>query len=137
METLKYTVIKSIGQYNRYCRTMELLLITPVKSKAVKDEIELLSLLVEKWDAVHSRMNDADPVELLQALMKDRNLKSKDLVSMLGVSKGLISDILNYRKGLSKDMIRRLALEFRVSQEAFNRPYRLKWQDAKLQPSLV
>jgi HTH-type transcriptional regulator/antitoxin HigA len=58
--------------------------------------------------------------------MRNHNLKAKDLVSILGVSKGLVSDILNYKKGLSKDIIRILSLYFKVSQEAFNRPYKLK-----------
>jgi HTH-type transcriptional regulator / antitoxin HigA len=45
---------------------------------------------------------------------------------MLGISKGLVSNILNYKKGLSKESIRILANRFKVSQEAFNRPYVLK-----------
>jgi len=32
---------------------------------------------------------------------------------------------LHYKKGLSKDVIRKLAAHFKVSQEAFNRPYAL------------
>ena len=55
--------------------------------------------------------------------MDERNLKTKDLVEILGVSKGLVSDILHYKKGLSKEIIRSLADYFKVSQEAFNRPY--------------
>jgi HTH-type transcriptional regulator/antitoxin HigA len=48
------------------------------------------------------------------------------VVNILGVSKGLISDILNYKKGLSKEIIRTLSNYFKLSQEAFNRPYKLK-----------
>ena len=58
--------------------------------------------------------------------MKDRHMKAKDLVELLKVSKGLVSDILNYKKGLSKEIIRILSQEFKVSQEVFNRPYTLK-----------
>src|SRR5208283_5913570 len=92
----------------------------------VLDEIELITLLIEKWDAEHSTLNEVDPIELLHSLMHDRNLKSKDLVQILGVSKGLVSDILNYKKGLSKEITRRMAQYFNLSQEAFNRPYKLK-----------
>lgn len=95
-------------------------------NKAARDETELLTLLIEKWDAEHSTLNDADPIELLKSLINDRHLKAKDLVVILEVSKGLVSDILNYKKGLSKEIIRLLAKEFKVSQEAFNRPYKLK-----------
>ena len=55
----------------------------------------------------------------------DKKMKAKDLVEILGVSKGLVSDILNYKKGLSKEIIRILSAHFKISQEAFNRPYKL------------
>ncbi len=57
--------------------------------------------------------------------MTEKKLKAKDLAQILNVSKGLISDILNYKKGLSKEIIRSLSDYFKVSQEAFNRPYDL------------
>lgn len=128
MKTLKYTIIKSVRQYNEYCEILEELLNTDESNKAVKDETELLTLLIGKWDDEHTTFNDTDPVTLLRSLMQDRCMKSKDLVTVLGVTKGLVSDILNYKKGLSKEIIRALAAEFRVSQEAFNRPYNLKIQ---------
>ncbi len=96
------------------------------KSKTTYDEIELLTILIEKWDQENTTFQEADPIELLQSLMAEKNLKAKDLVEVLQVSKGLISDILNYKKGLSKDIIRQLARYFKVSQEAFNRPYKLR-----------
>jgi HTH-type transcriptional regulator / antitoxin HigA len=82
--------------------------------------------LIEKWDDEHNTFNDADPIELLKALMNEQNLKAKDLVDVLDLSKGTISKVLNYHKGLSKDTIRKLSDFFKVSQEAFNRPYGLK-----------
>ena len=44
---------------------------------------------------------------------------------ILDLSKGTISKILNYQKGLSKDTIRKLSDYFKINQEAFNRPYKL------------
>jgi len=125
MNTLKYKIIKSTEQYRQYCNALETLVVSPAKSAEANDEIELLSFLIEKWDAENSCYKEADPVEVIQLLMKEHSLKSKDLVQLLGVSKGLISDILNYKKGLSKDIIRLLSQQFKVSQEAFNRPYKL------------
>lgn len=125
MKTLKYTVIKSESQYNAYCKGLEDLLESNENNKDSSDEIELLTLLIEKWDAEHSNFTEKNPIELLHSLMNDHHLKAKDLVTILGVSKGLVSDILNYKKGLSKEIIRILAAYFKVSQEAFNRPYKL------------
>jgi HTH-type transcriptional regulator/antitoxin HigA len=122
METLKYTIIKSEKQYFEYCNTLETLVLTENNND---DEIELLTLLIEKWDAEHNAFSNLKPVELLKALMEENNLKAIDLAKMLGLTRGTVSKILNYQKGLSKDTIRKLAEHFKVSQEAFNRPYKI------------
>lgn len=124
MEVLKYKVIKNEEQYRVYCNILEELIIN--RSKSIDDEIELLTLLIEKWDNEHNTFGDSSPVELLKALMAEHNLKAKDLSEILDLSKGTISKILNYHKGLSKDTIRKLSAYFGLSQEAFNRPYKLK-----------
>ena len=126
MQSLKYKIIKSKDQYTEYCKELETLLESKAKSNEVKDEVEMLTFLIEKWDAENSCFMEIDPIEVLESLMKDRNIKAKDLVKILGVSKGLVSDILNYKKGLSKEIIRLLSSEFKLSQEIFNRPYKLK-----------
>jgi HTH-type transcriptional regulator/antitoxin HigA len=96
------------------------------KTKSIQDEIELLELLIEKYDAENSSFTNADPIELLKYLMSDHQMKAVDLAALLNVSEGLVSDMLNYKKGLSKDTIRILSQKFKMSQEAFNRPYKLK-----------
>ena len=125
METLKYKVINSKMQYNKYCKKLEELLNNGSKAKAVEDEIDLLTLLIEKWDDDHSTLKEVDPIRLLHSLMDDHKMKAKDLVNLLGISKGYVSDILHYKKGLSKEVIRKLAERFKISQEAFNRSYKL------------
>jgi HTH-type transcriptional regulator / antitoxin HigA len=122
MEKLKFKIIKSQEQYDTYCDILEDLL----SQDKNQDEADLLTLLIEKWDDEHNTFNDSDPIELLKALMNEQNLKAKDLADVLDLSKGTISKILNYHKGLSKDTIRKLSDFFRVSQEAFNRSYKLK-----------
>jgi HTH-type transcriptional regulator/antitoxin HigA len=125
MGTLKYKVITSIAQYKKYCNTLEELVFSGAKDKNTKDEIALLTLLIENWDAKHLSTTDLDPIQLLQSLMDEHGMKAKDLVTLLNVSKGYVSDMLHYKKGLSKDVIRKLATHFKVSQDAFNRPYTL------------
>lgn len=126
MAELKYTVIKNKKQYEAYCNKLEELVFADAKTKAIKDEIELLTLLIEKWDAAHNSFHEVDPVTLLRSFMKEQEMKATDLVELLGVSKGYVSEILNYKKGMSKEVIRKLADRFKVSHEAFNRVYELK-----------
>ena len=141
METLQYKIIKTDAQYNRYCDALETLVDSGKKTKAVQDEIELLNLLIEKYDAEHNTFDDADPIELLKSLMKDHKMKAVDLSNLLDVSEGLVSDMLNYKKGLSKDTIRILSERFKLNQEAFNRTYELnvpvspKFKDARMMNS--
>ena len=130
METLQYKIIKTDAQYNKYCDALEALVDSGKKTKAVQEEIELLTLLIEKYDA--------DPIELLKSLLKDHKMKAVDLAKLLDVSEGLVSDMLNYKKGISKKTNRILSKRFKLNQEAFNRPYELhvpvspKFKDARM-----
>lgn len=125
METLKYKVITGKKQYKEYCNILERLVFSGAKDRNTRDEIALLTLLIEKWDEEQLSSTELDPVQLLHSFLKDHDLKAKDLVGILGISKGYVSDMLHYKKGLSKEVIRKLADYFKVSQEAFNRPYKL------------
>ncbi|MEP7171000.1 MAG: transcriptional regulator [Bacteroidota bacterium] len=126
MQTLKYKVIKTESQYDRYCKMLEQLLDKNSRGKTVNEEIELITLLIEKWDEEHNTFNDIDPIGLIRSLMDDHHLKAKELAKILGVEPSLVSEILNYKKGLSKNVIRSLSNHFKLNQEAFNRPYKLK-----------
>ena len=128
METLKYKVIRNKSQYREYCNTLESLVFEGQGNYNAKEEIDLLTLLIEKWDEAHNSFSTLDPVQLLLSLMKEHDLKARDMVNILDISKGYVSDILHYKKGLSKEVIRKLAAHFKVSQEAFNRPYKMKTQ---------
>jgi len=125
MESLQYKIIKTLTQYKEYCNLLEEIVMIKKKTRQQQDTIELLTLLIEKWDEEHNTFSDSDPVELLDYLMKENNLKAVDLAKEITVSKSLVSDILHYRRGLSRDIIRKLADRFKVSQELFNKPYQL------------
>lgn len=136
MSGIKYTVVKSRKQYNHYCSLLEALLESDRKGKEARDEVDLLTLLIETWNREHSTFKETDPVQFLHSLLEEHNMKAQDLVRQLRVSKGYVSDILNYKKGMSKEIIRDLAACFKVSQEAFNRPYKLKVNTTKRKRSL-
>ncbi len=127
MGELKYKVIKTEEQYYEYCNELERLDDSGESEGKYQDEAELLMVLIEHYDAEHTIFKgEFDPVELLKSLMKDHKMKAKDIAELLNVSKGYVSEILNYKKGMSKDVIRKLATRFAMRQEAFNRPYRLE-----------
>lgn len=131
METLKYTVIKTKNQYIEYCNKLEELLCSAEPQLVYSDEIELIELLIDKWDLENNSFTELDPIQFLKSLMIQNKIRAKDLTVILGLSKGTISKILNSQKGLSKETIRKLSDYFKVSHEAFNRPYKLSSNDSK------
>ena len=137
MDTLQFKVIKTTKQYFKYCDLVEELTFKEKRTKYDDDVIDLLIVLIKKWDNDHSTHVDLDPVELLVSLMDDHKMKSVDLAKMLDVSTSLVSDILNYRRAFSKDIIRKLAERFKMRQDAFNRPYRLTGSEASAKKKTV
>jgi len=125
MEVLQYKIIRTETQYWDYCNRLEELVMQESNDPEVEEEIDLLTLLIEKWDEEHDTLGKADPVEALKYLMAEHKLKAKDLADLLGLSKGFISEVLSYKKGFSKENIGKLAVHFKVKQELFNRPYKL------------
>ncbi len=119
---LKYIVIRNDEQYYKYADTLEDL----VFKNGNQDEIDLLTALIEKYDQENSTITSMSPVDLILYLMEENKLKNKDIAKILGSSKSLVSLILSYKRGLSKNNIRTLAKHFKLDQEAFNREYDLK-----------
>ena len=120
---LKYRMIDSDTQYKSYCDTLEKLVFSANITPAVQDEINLLTLLIETYDKQNSTFRNLDPVQLLKSLLAEHRMKAADLARKLQVSEGLVSDILKYKKGMSKKTIRGIAELFKMQQEAFNKPY--------------
>ncbi len=122
-----YTIIRSKEQYWGYCNDLEKLTneYRENPSDELHDLIETITLLIEKYDEADGTLEELDPIQLLKSLMEDNNMKQRDLAQLLAVSKGHVSDILNYKKGLSKNVIRLLSDRFKVRQDAFNRDYNL------------
>lgn len=133
---MEYKIIKTDVQYESYCNKLHELVKNPLTRES--DEVELLMLLIEKWDADNIKFSELTPIETIKALMQEHKLNSTDLSRILNLSKGTISKMLNYNKGLSKETIRNLSEYFKLNQEIFNQPYKLeneinrKFRDASL-----
>ena len=119
----KYKIIRTIEQYDIYCNELRRLVF---EDETNIDDIELLTLLIKKWDSDNLPQVQSDPIELVKALMQQNRMKVKDLAEVMQVNKSTVSRILNYQKGLSKNTIRVLSEYFSISQEALNKPYKLR-----------
>ena len=125
---MEFKRIKSLKQYNSYCELYEELVYKGYKKDL--DKIDLLELLIEDFDkkTIEELGNpkDMEPVELLKYLLNENSLKKSDLARQLKVSRQLITDIVNYKRNISKRMVLKLSDRFKIKPAAFGREYKLK-----------
>ena len=79
---------------------------------------DLLTLLIENYEEQHYQLPRSSPLQMLQFLMDQHGLKQKDLVDVFGTP-SVASEVLNSKRELSKEHIRRLSARFHVSPELF------------------
>jgi len=79
---------------------------------------DLLTLLIENYEENHYQLPKSSPLEMLQFLMDQYRLRQKDLLDVFGTP-SVASEVLNSKRELSKEHIRRLSARFHVSSELF------------------
>ena len=82
-----------------------------------RDELEVLSLLVEKYEEEFYSIPASDPVEAIKFLMEQNGLSRKDLQPFIGGT-GRVSEILNRKRELSLSMIKRLHDGLKIPYES-------------------
>jgi HTH-type transcriptional regulator/antitoxin HigA len=90
------------------------------KSKSIADEIDLLTLLIEKYDEAHHHFLRLSPGAILKSLLIEHKMKSVDLAKLLGVSEGLVSDMISEKKSISKKNMLFISKHFKVNQHFLN-----------------
>ncbi len=88
--------------------------LTPEQEQLLK----LLVALIEQFEDVHYQLKRATPHEVLNELMLARGLKQSALVGILG-SKGVTSEVINGKRGISKTQAKALGEFFHVSPNLF------------------
>jgi HTH-type transcriptional regulator / antitoxin HigA len=88
--------------------------VSPEEDKLLK----LLAKLVEDFEKRYYQPKDATPLEVLQHLMESREIKQSHLWEVFG-SKGIASEVLSGKRGISKTHARALAHYFHVSADLF------------------
>ncbi len=112
-------VIRTEKEYDRVVAAINALLnkrkdITPEEDQV----LDLLSLLVERYEEEHYDFPDAAPHEIVQHLMEARDITQKDLVPLFS-SSGRASEAINGVRPISKSQAKALAQFFKVSAELF------------------
>jgi HTH-type transcriptional regulator/antitoxin HigA len=114
----KPEVVSGDRQHQLYIEQLEKLTgqaeVTPAEEKL----IHLLTVLVEDYETRNFPVPEAGPVDIVRHLMDAHRLRQRDLVDVFG-TESIVSDVLNGKRDLTKEHIRRLSRRFHVSPSVF------------------
>ena len=112
------SVIRSDKQNEHYINLLWELEHKPDQDEEEVKLAELLTLLFTDYEEKHSPLSAATPLEIIDELMESNNLKQKDLVDVFG-TESVVSEVLNGKRELNKEHIKRLSERFAVSPALF------------------
>lgn len=114
-------VIKTEAQYKETLARIEAIF-DAAPGTPEGDELELLTLLVEKYEEEQYPIDLPDPIEAIRFRMDQQGLKQKDLIPYLG-SKAKVSEVLSGRRSLTLAMIRKLVAGLGIPAEVLLREH--------------
>ena len=88
------------------------------------DEADLLGLIIDEYEKKHFPIEAPDPIEAIKIRMEEMQLKQIDLLNEIG-GKSRVSEILNRKRKLTVDMIRKLTIRLNLSPGLLISDYRL------------
>jgi HTH-type transcriptional regulator / antitoxin HigA len=87
------------------------------------DRLDVLATLIDAYEAKHYPMDPPDPIEAIRFRMEQQGITRKDLEPLIG-TRSRVAEVLNRKRSLSIDMIRRLHDRLGISAEVLIRPSR-------------
>jgi HTH-type transcriptional regulator / antitoxin HigA len=87
------------------------------------DRLDVLATLIDAYEAAHYPMDPPDPIEAIKFRMEQQGLTRKDLEPLIG-TRTRVAEVLNRKRNLSIEMIRRLHDKLGISAEVLIRPSR-------------
>jgi HTH-type transcriptional regulator/antitoxin HigA len=87
------------------------------------DRLDVLATLIEAYETRIHPIDPPDPVEAILFRMEQQGLTRKDLEPLIG-TRARVAEVLNRKRGLSIEMIRRLNEELGISADVLIRPSR-------------
>jgi HTH-type transcriptional regulator / antitoxin HigA len=111
-------LIHSDEQLAEYTQTLFELTAKSDPTSEEEEAIELLTLLIERYETDHYPVPDADPIDVLRFLLDRNGLHQRDIAAELG-GESNVSLIPSGKRRLNRDHIARLSQRFHVSPAVF------------------
>ncbi|NEQ65097.1 MAG: transcriptional regulator [Symploca sp. SIO2D2] len=119
LATYQPKIIASEDEYNRTLESIEQMMVRGEELTPEENSLlELLSILVEIYEDSQLTLEPSSPQDILLHFMDARQLKQSDLVGVIG-SKGIISEIVNGKRSISKAQAKALGEFFHISSSLF------------------
>lgn len=129
-----------IQTYQHYCDELEALVeqcAAAGEDELSNQEVQTLQLIVNDYDERHRLVSDQPTApELIQIVMQTHGLKKNiEVARALGVGESLISQVLNYKKPVSKRLAKALSEKFHVDMNDLLKEYPLTGKSKASQPA--
>ncbi len=124
MKTIEVAVIRNVTDYKNVLKRIRQIFDSEQGSDEFY-ELKMLALEVENYEREHFEIPEADPIEIIEFMLEQRDLKQNDLVGILG-DKTTVSKVLNRKRALTLDMIRNFCNTFHVPVDAMISEYSLR-----------
>ncbi|PHS67296.1 MAG: transcriptional regulator [Flavobacterium sp.] len=86
------------------------------------DELEILSILIDNYENKNFPIGMPDPIEAIKFRMEQMGMKQKDLAEIVGF-KSRVSEILNKKRKLTLEMVRKLNVSLHIPTEVLIQDY--------------
>ena len=93
------------------------------------DRLEVITTLVEAYEEKHQKISLPDPIDAIHYYMESRGLTRRDMERLIG-SRARVSEVLNRKRALTMEMIRRLHKDLGIPAEVLIQPYRIRKEAA-------
>ena len=115
--------IKSESDYRNSLKRMEVIFDAAIGT-VESDEADILAMMIEEYEKKHYRIETPDPIEAIKIRMEEMHLKQIDLAPEIGGA-NRVSEVLNRKRKLTVDMIRKLTLKLNISSDILINDYQL------------
>jgi len=115
--------IKTKSDYQLALKKLEVIFDAAIGTPE-SDEADVLGLLIDEYEKKHYPIEAPDPIEAIKIRMEEMHLKQVDLVTEIG-GRSRVSEILNKKRKLTVDMIRKLSNRLNLSAGLLIKDYQL------------
>ncbi|MCK9451893.1 MAG: hypothetical protein M0Q90_09405 [Bacteroidales bacterium] len=116
-------LIKTAIDYQQALKRLEVIFDAAIGTPE-SDEADVLGLIIDDYEKKHFPIEAPDPIEAIKIRMEEMQLKQIDLIHEIG-GKSRVSEILNRKRKLTVDMIRKLTVRLNLSPGLLIADYQL------------